>query len=276
MEKYFNNFYEPPIAHYSQQDRTILQIRCHIGSLLTKGDFSGVEGVLRGVLFSDKELCVEVVTWESLWEQDRGTLLHEVLTKSPRDNDPPESLLRLLLDIAPDVIYARDVANFSPLHFAIHQFVLWGTPIKRSLDIIKMLVDADTSRSTISSDIIKSAVWRKEEEVMRYLLSFDKGRSVLFTENRCKTPLYYASRDFDVEKGKLSSFLQFFIKSCAQELVKQQKAEPPKCSCLIGAINCCGNYLHDAILLRSIAKKDKTLCCSDSSSISSSSDDTNG
>lgn len=274
MEKYFVNFYEPPIAHYSQQDRIILQIRDHIGSLLHRGDFSGVEGVLRGVLFSNKELCVEVVTWESLWEQDRGTLLHEVLTKSPRDNDPPESLLRLLLDIAPDVIYARDVANFSPLHFAINQH-LWGTSIKRSLDIIKVLVDADTSKSTISSDIIRSAVWRKEEEVMRYLLSFEKGRSVLFTENRWETPLYYASRDFDVEKGKLSSFIQFFITACAQELVKQQKTEPPKCSCLIGAINCCGNYLHDADLLRSIAKKDKTLCCSGSSSRSSSSDDSN-
>ncbi len=274
MEKYFNNFYEPHIAHYSQQDRTILQIRCHIGSLLSKGDFSGVEGVLRGVLFSDKELCVEVVTWENLWKQERGTLLHEVLTKSPRDNDPPESLLRLLLDIAPDVIYARDVANYSPLQFAIHQFG-WGTPIKRSLDIIKMLVDADTSKSTISSKIIQSAGWRKDEEVMRYLLSFEKGRSVLFTENRWETPLFYASRDFDVEKGKLSSFLQFFITSCAQELVKQHKAEPPKCSCLIGAINCCGNYLHDATLLRSIAKKDKALCCSGSSSSSSSSDGSN-
>lgn len=125
------------------------------------------------VPFSDKELCVEVVTWENLWEQERGTLLHEVLTKSPRDKDPPESLLRLLLDIASDVIYARDVANFSPLHFAINQHVLWGASIKRSLDIIKMLVDADTSKSTISSEIIKSAVWRKDEEVMRYLLSFE-------------------------------------------------------------------------------------------------------
>ena len=70
-------------------------------------------------------------------------------------------------------------------------------------------------------------------------------------------------RDFDVEDGKLGSFLQYFIKLCAQELVKQKGAEPPKCSCLIGAINTCQDYLYDAELLRNIAKKDKTLCCSD-------------
>eukprot|EP00986_Skeletonema_menzelii_P004656 scaffold1620_cov124-Skeletonema_menzelii.AAC.4 len=263
MDKYFDNFYEPQIAHYSRRDKTILQIRCHIESLLYKGDFSGVEGVLHGVLFSSRELCVEVITWKSLWEQARGTLLHEVLRKSPIDKDPPESLIRMLLDLAPNVIYAGDVADYVPLDYAILQLTL-STPIKRSLDVIKMLVDADTLKTTISCQIIQSAVWRKDEEVMEYLLSFEKGKSVLFNEeNGRRTPLYYASRDFDVVKGKLSSFTQYFIKSCAQELVKQQKAESPRCSCLIGAINTCGNYLYDAELLRNIANKDKTLCCSD-------------
>ena len=258
MDKYFNNFYEPGIAHYSARDRTILHIRCHIDSLSHAGDFSGVECVLRGVLYSNRDLCVDVVNWKSLWKQERGTLLHEIIANSPR-HDPPESLIRMVLDLAPDVIHARNVSDWVPLHSAIFHFVYRKGA---SFDTIKMLVDADTSKSTICSEIIKCAVWRKDEQVMEYLLSFEKGRSELFKE-RWRTPLYYASRDFDVEKGKLSSFLQFLIKSCVQELVKQQKVEPPKCSCLIGAIDTCQDYLYDAELLRNIAKKDKTLCCSD-------------
>ena len=260
MDNYFTNYGH--IDHYSERDKTILQIRDHINdSLLYNGDFSGVEGVLRGVLYSNRELCVDVITWESLWEQDRGTLLHEIMGKSPWDKDPPESLFRMVLDIAPDVIYARDVGNSVPLHSAIYDY---DYRTGRSFDIIKMLVDADTSKSTISSDIIKRAVWRKDEQVMEYLLSCEKGRSALFLKESHydKIPLYYASRDFDVEDGKLSSFLQFFIKACAHELVKQRRAEPPKCSCLIGAINTCQDYLYDAELLSNIAKKDKTLCCS--------------
>ena len=98
---YFTNFYEGSIGHYSPLDRKILDVRNHTSSLLYKGDFAGIDGLIRGILYTNPHFCEQVILWSSKWEQDQGTLLHEVLSTPNDGSNPPLSLIQMLIDIAP-------------------------------------------------------------------------------------------------------------------------------------------------------------------------------
>ena len=74
LVSYFTNYYDGSVARYSSFAMKILDIREHINSLFHQGDFTGVDGIIRGVLYtSDHNFCRAMIVWKSkCWEQDRS------------------------------------------------------------------------------------------------------------------------------------------------------------------------------------------------------------
>jgi hypothetical protein len=253
MEKYFNAYYEPSLRGFTALDRKILDIRDHIGGLLYGSKFQAVDAMLRGILYTDKGFCVSVITWKSKWEQDQGTLLHEILTKSK--TDPPTTLIQMVLDIAPHVLYIEDVADFLPIDFAICIHGL-DHMTRRSMDIIKVLIQADTTRRTLKDGIhrvVTQAVWRGDVDVLEYLLTFEECRNQLLQP---QYPIYYSSRDH-IGDGTIAPFLQALLRATAQQL--RGRSYPT--GCLYECIEASADYVHDYEALLRIALQHSQFHC---------------
>lgn len=268
---YFTNFYEGSIGHYSPLDRKILDVRNHTSSLLHKGDFAGIDGLIRGILYTNPHLCQQVILWRSKWEQDQGTLLHEVLSTPKDGSNPPLSLIQMLIDIAPSVLTKTDVCDYLPLQNAVCILTI-DKPTKRPIEIIKLLVEADENKETITPDVMLFVGWRADVEVAKYLLSFKEGRNALV---QSKT-LFYISRDYfdeasvdeDRRKKKDISFefIELLIESTAEEIKRLEHSTdpksipPPRCCCLYDAIVICEGYTYNQNVLMKKAKDDCLYC----------------
>mmetsp|Transcript_23025 Transcript_23025/g.26482 ORF Transcript_23025/g.26482 Transcript_23025/m.26482 type:complete len:421 (+) Transcript_23025:54-1316(+) len=263
--QYFTDFYDGSLQDYSAREKQILQIRDALARMLQRGNFAGVEGLIRGVLYSDKSLCVHMITWNSKCDQNGPTLLHDILEKPKNGCDPPLSLIKMVLDIAPSVLMQTNLNDYYPLQDAVYVFGM-DKPTKRSLEIIRFLVESDTKKETITCDVLQFAVCRGDEEVARYLLSYKEGRSALLASDWNSSPLYSASRDyFDQEKDVSEVLLKLFIEATAEELKREEPSgdetiPAPRCCCLYEAIVQCADYLHDKKAMQEKAIEDKLYC----------------
>mmetsp|Transcript_52716 Transcript_52716/g.61548 ORF Transcript_52716/g.61548 Transcript_52716/m.61548 type:complete len:292 (-) Transcript_52716:248-1123(-) len=264
FSKYFEHYYEDASRQQSMLRRE-RNIRCHISSLLYKGDFTGVEGVIRGVLYADRRLCARMITSQDKWQSDsEPTLLHDILEKPKDGIDPPLSLIQMVLDIAPSVLTIPLVHGPFALQDAVYQLPLFDKKGKsRPISIIRLLVKADAEKQTLTADTLLACAWRKDEEVLRYLLSFEKGRSELLSPiNGGRIPLYYASRDC-IENGTINSLLQCFIEATAEEMKRRKTKDKlilPKCCCIFSAIEECSIELHDNVRMIEIVEQHKLYC----------------
>ena len=58
MDKYFTSFYPDSVADFTSQEKKILNIRQDLNGLLYQNNFDAVEAMIKGVLFTDADLCV--------------------------------------------------------------------------------------------------------------------------------------------------------------------------------------------------------------------------
>ena len=69
--------------------------------------------------------------------------------------DPPMEVLQMILDLAPRAISIPDAADFLPmLHHGLCILTM-GVGKHRSLDIAKLLVDADAIKDALSSSYLQ-------------------------------------------------------------------------------------------------------------------------
>lgn len=215
-----------------------------------------------------------MILWESKWEQDRSTLLHEIIKKPKPGNEPPISLLQMVLDIAPSVLTLPNHSGWLPLSHAVCLFSFEKPYRGRTLETIKFLVEADTTKESLTSEIMRFSVWRGDVDISKYLLSHKEGRSALVLSSSHTMPVYYASRDYfndngeKEEKEEISDeFLRTIIEATAEKLkIEDQKNDvnvlPPRCCCLYGAIKICAedSCLHDEKHLKNMVKRDHLYC----------------
>lgn len=265
LESYFSNYYEGSVSHFSPQDMRILDLREHINGLLYKGDFAGVDGVIRGALYTNHSFCKAMIVWRSKWEQSQTTLLHDVIDKPKVD--PPISLIKMILDIAPEVLLVPDVADFLPIESLIHQHMR-----KRgsSLELIQFLMEADKSKKSLTSRAFHNAVWRGDISVLQYLLSVENCKTILLESNA----LYYTVRNYfgGSNEGKMylsKDFLKIMIEISAEEYKKEESnnnngISPPRCCCFYDSVNVCfrNNKRFDKEMpqLLEMIKKDHLYC----------------
>ena len=226
---------------FTPEDLIILNIRKHIMSLLEEGNFAGVEGVIRGVMYTNRAFCKSMIVWKKNWEKSCSTLLMDVVGKPKVD--PPISLIKIILDIAPEVLLVPDIANFLPIEFAIYNS---ERKSGRSLEVIQFLIEADRSKSSLTSRVYENAVWRNDINVLRFLLSVDNSRTILPYSNA----LRYTVRDYweGNERGDCylsEDFLKLMIESSAEAYKKGYINEIhgtlPKCCCFYDAVSICSH-----------------------------------
>lgn len=262
MEKYFTKYEER--VDFTPQEKKMLNIREELNGLLYENNFAAVQAMIKGVLFSDVELCVAMIVWKNRWGQDEDTLLHAILEK-PK-NDPPISLVQMVLDIAPAVLRISTVKDKLPLHYAIRVSQPTGDEddgIHRPAQIVKLVWETmqsstENGAARLNKEhvhaALNSAVLRGELEVMRYLLSFPEFRKGLIVQYR--GPVYYASKQ---SEGKIiDPVLRLVIESTANELGEGY-------CCLYAAIQLCDKHLevHQPQALVESSSTERELCCPD-------------
>ena len=242
---------------FNPEDLIILNIRKHIMSLLEEGNFAGVEGVIRGVMYTNRAFCKSMIVWKKKWEKSCSTLLMDVVGKPKVD--PPISLIKLILDIAPEAPQIRSA--WSPLDLAIYNY---GTKRVSSLELIKCLLEADKSKKTLNSIAFGMAEDRGDINVLQYLLSVKEGKTVFF---RGSSSFEYSIRHYfrerkEGEKPPSKDYLKFVIETLAEEYKKRDSDRlnevlgkeleipiPPKCCCFYDSVNICiNNYKEDLYL----------------------------
>lgn len=262
LHRYFAHFYETKkdVSHFSNQDVQIYYVRGHIDSLLlsstrTAGNdndvFSKIEGILIGVMYSDRDFASQVVLWRDTTLNTDDTLLGRIILQS--NQDPPLSLLRLMVDIAPTVVTKRNALGSLPLHDAIWKPTQSQPQRWCSLDIVKFLCQADTSRESLTTRTkdgmspLEMAAFRQDENVARLLLSYPEVRNELI-QQKVNGPLDIACRDlFLSEGGKKNNdddeeWMAFWV----YEIAKNTQGATP--CCMSRALDACRNV--DVDLLR--------------------------
>ena len=149
-------------------------------------------------------------------------------------------------------------------------------PTKRPIEIIKLLVEADDNKETITPDVMVFVGWRADVEVAKYLLSFKEGRNALV---QSKT-LFYISRDYFDEDGRKKKditfdFLELLIERTTEEIKRLEHSTdpksipPPRCCCLHDAIVICEDYTYNQNVLMKKAKDDRLYCTMHASEVES-------
>ena len=229
----------------SEKEKKLLQIRGELQGLIMKEEWSAIVGMIRGITLTDRDLAVSLIQWKNKWQANEQTLLHDVL--SMPSHDPPMSLVTMLVDTCPQVLFIEDGAGHLPLHVAIY------TPDtqQKSMELIRLLVQADRRRRTLSPITFWQAIRRHDEQVIRYLLTFQECSKALVIKVNGRIPLYYVSKLQD--ENAISPLLQLMITSTVEAMNKST-------CCFYRAIELVADYVHDSNALFEICAREKLYC----------------
>ena len=266
LSRYYSNYGEEAIKGFSVLDLKIVHVRDQIDLWLYENQFAKVEGLLVGLLYSDRQFATEVVLWRSRWEKQEEESLLEAIIDREYGLEPPISLLRLVVDLAPSVLTQASGLGHPPLHTAIYDadhasLDGWkmspdGWKAGRSLAVVKFLMEADQSKSSWTSRSVFTALersaFRQDEGIARFLLSFPEIRKEL-TENR-GGPLYYVSRDLIDEKDEEYKPIHPWIKFWLMETAKAMTGSTPRS--ISHCIDICHEKVHNEELLRKHCRYD--------------------
>jgi hypothetical protein len=231
-------------SNASLREKKLLQIRGDLQGLLCNEDWSAVDAMLRGVKYADSDFLNMLILWKNKWQQSEPTLLHDVLVLPA--SDPPIALLKMLINAAPQVLLVEDATGNLPLHAAIY-----STNTKKSLEIIRFLVQADSNRASLTPITLWQSIRRGDEPVVRFLLKYPSCAKALVIPVNGKVPLYYASKNSGTDG--ISPLLRLLLEATC-DLKKKRWC------CLYAAIYYCSQYLYDAPAILELARKEKLYC----------------
>ena len=202
-----------------------------------------------------------MIKWRNKWDRGYTTLLHEIVGEK---SDPPLELMQMIIHISPGVHLKKDINGYLPLHRAICTLQGFGKKTGNSMDVIKFLVDADDqdkktlmfSSTAMSNSAILWCVFRGDQFILNYLLSFPQCQETLLVPDRVNSrtiPLYYSSRDH-AKNGHIMPFLQILLKATATQLGLEHSC------CLLPCIAKSSYYIYDEGALRKLAYEEGLVC----------------
>lgn len=249
LSRYFHDYHESSVARFSALDMKILHVRSKIEDLLFSNEFGEVEGILMGLMYSDRRFASQVVLWPSKWHQNQESLLQSILQGSKED--PPLSLLQLVVDLAPSVITQPNISKSLPLHSAIRIPDMYSKGSGLSLDVVRFLIEADANKTSLTARAVftplEQSVFREDESIARLLLSYPEIRKQL-TKSQCPGPLYYASRDWmkpdSPDYEPVHPWVCFWLFEVAKVL-----GDTTPC-CTASALDVCRDRVDDEALIR--------------------------
>jgi len=228
----------------TDKEKKMLQIRGDLQGLLYKQDWSAMEGMIRGVLYADRDLCISTILWKNQWQSEQQTLLHDMLIMP--ESDPPMTLLHIVIDTAPQVLYIENVHGHLPLHVAIY-----STPHKtRSLEIIRHLVKADPQRRSLSPIAFWQSIRRGDVDIAKFLLTFQECAKALIIKVNGRIPLYYASK---TQEETITPFLRLLLQATSDEMNQTS-------CCLYQTVENCAPYMDNADFILDILSREKEYC----------------
>ncbi len=157
----------------------------------------------------------------------------------------PLALLQMLIATAPQVLFVEDASGNLPLHSAIY-----SSNKRKSLEIIKFLVQADANQTSLTPITFWQAIRRGDEPVVRFLLNYSACAKALVIPVNGRVPLYYASKH---SNESISPLLRLLLEATCD-------VQNKRWCCLYAAIQCCSVYLYDASAILELAQREKLYC----------------